>query len=178
MFQSLYRLHQNEDRLQPEAVLTGRGVIVMLLILLSEQVGAEVLSLLSDRYHLPLGLSEINLIVNGGALLLMVLFFGGFFLQNLRSFFREFKAIYLWLPITCYFCATFANIVIQLFLALFRGELDKFVAIRLIHGYKFLEALVTGNHEELVLALQQGGQFLVPLQPVLGIVLQFLTFLT
>ena len=109
MFKSLYRLHQNTDRLQPEAVLTGKGVFVMLMIFLVEQLSAEGLSVLDSLFNLSLGVMEINMIVNCGALLLMILFFGGFFIQNLKTFFKEFKAIYIWLPITCYFCSTLAN---------------------------------------------------------------------
>ena len=124
MFKSLYRLHRNTDRLQPEAVLTGKGVFVMLLLFLAEQLGAECLSLLIGLYDLPLGVMEINVIVNGGVMLLMFLFFGSFFIHNLKTFFSEFKAIYIWLPVACYFCATFANVVIQLLLAIARGELQ------------------------------------------------------
>ena len=124
MFKSLYRMHQNDDRLQPEAVLSGKGAIVMLLIFLGEQLAAEGLSILIGLYHLPLGIMEINMIVNCGALLLMFLFFGGFFWNNLKSFFKEFKAIYIWLPIACYFCSTIANVIIQMILAMVRGELQ------------------------------------------------------
>lgn len=124
MFKSLYRLHQNTDRLQPEAVLTGKGVVVMLLIFLLEQLSAEGISLLISLYNLPLGVMEINMIINCGALLLMILFFGSFFLQSLKNFFKEFKAIYIWLPITCYFCTIMANVVVQLMLALVRGEIQ------------------------------------------------------
>ena len=122
MFKSLYRMHQNSDRLLPEAVLTGKGVFVMLLIFLGEQLGAEAISLLAKLYNLPLGIIGINMIVNVGSLLLMILFFGGFFWNNLKTFFREFKAIYIWLPITCYFCSTIANVIIQMILAFVRGE--------------------------------------------------------
>lgn len=122
MFQSLYRLHQNPGRIQPEAVLTGKGAFAMLMIFLGEQLAAEAIAVLIQLYRLPLGVMEINLIVNGGGLLLMLLVFGGFFLENSKSFFREFKSIYIWLPITCYFCATMANLIIQVVLALVRGE--------------------------------------------------------
>ena len=44
MFKSLYRLHQHLDRRQPEAVLTGRGVLVMLIIFLTEQIMPNPLS--------------------------------------------------------------------------------------------------------------------------------------
>lgn len=123
MFQSLYLLHRHTDRQQPEAVLTGKGVFVMLLLFLAEQLAAECIAVLIRLFNLPLGVMEINVIVNGGALLLIFFFFHGFFIANLKSFFKEFKAIYLWLPLTCYFCSTFANIIIQLFLAIARGEL-------------------------------------------------------
>ena len=93
-------MHRNEDRIQPEAVLTGKGVFVMLLIFLSEQLAAQGISALITLFDLPLGVMEVNLIVNGGAMLLMFFFFGGFFIENLKSFFREFKAIYVWLPLT------------------------------------------------------------------------------
>ena len=96
----------------------------MLLIFLFEQLCAEALSVLISLYELPLGVMEVNMIVNAGALLLMVFFFGGFFWNNLKSFFREFKAIYIWLPITCYFCSTIANVIIQMVLAMVRGELQ------------------------------------------------------
>jgi len=124
MFKSLYRLHQNEGRLQPEAVLNGKGVIVMLLIFLAQQFGAEGIALLADRMGYTLGLMEINMIVDIGALILMVLFFGRFFFENLKNFFKEFKAIYIWLPIVCYFCSTFANVLVNLILGMIRGELQ------------------------------------------------------
>ena len=54
MFKSLYRLHQNTDRLQPEAVLTGKGVFVMLMIFLVEQLSAEGLSVLDSLFNLSL----------------------------------------------------------------------------------------------------------------------------
>ena len=122
MFKSLYRMHQNSDRIQPEAVLTGKGAFVMLLIFLGEQLAAEVISVFTALYSLPLGVMEINMIVNGGAMLLMFLFFGGFFIRNLVNFFKEFKSIYIWLPVACYFGATTANIIIQIMLAVVRGE--------------------------------------------------------
>ena len=117
-------MQRHPDRLQPEAVLSGKGAIVMLTVFFTEQFSAELISLFTGLYDLPIGVMEINMIVNGGALLLMAFFFGGFFIQNLKSFFKEFKAIYIWLPITCYFCTMFANIVIQLMLALLRGEIQ------------------------------------------------------
>ena len=124
MFKSLYRQHQNNVRLQPEAVLTGKGVIVMLLLFLVEQLAAEGLSVLSQLFNLNLGLMEINMIINCGVLLLMFLFFGGFFIENLKNFFREFKAVYIWLPIVCYFCSSIANLIIQIILGLVRGEIQ------------------------------------------------------
>ena len=147
MFKSLYRLHQNTDRLQPEAVLTGKGVFVMLMIFLVEQLSAEGLSVLDSLFNLSLGVMEINMIVNCGALLLMILFFGGFFIQNLKTFFKEFKAIYIWLPITCYFCSTLANIVIQLLLAIVRGELQNTsnneIVMQLLNQYPLPLILLT-----------------------------------
>ena len=101
MFQSLYRLYQNPGRIQPEAVLTGKGAFAMLMIFLGEQLAAEAIAVLIQLYRLPLGVMEINLIVNGGGLLLMLLVFGGFFLENIKSFFR---------------------VIIQVVLALVRGE--------------------------------------------------------
>ena len=122
MFKSLYKLHQNEGRIQPEAVLNFKGVLVMLLIFLAEQFGAEGVALLADRLGYSLGLMEINMIVNGAALLLMILFFGRFFIENIKNFFKEFKAIYIWLPIVCYICSTMANVIVNLVLGLIRGE--------------------------------------------------------
>lgn len=122
MFKSLYRLHQNEGRLLPEAVLTGKGVFVMLLLFFVEQLAAEALALLVNLYELPLGVMEINLIVNGGVLLLMLFFFGGFFWTNLKHFFKDFQMIYLWLPLACYAGTMFLNVIVQMALALIRGE--------------------------------------------------------
>lgn len=147
MFKSLYRMHRNEDRIQPEAVLTGKGVFVMLLIFLSEQLAAQGISALITLFDLPLGVMDVNLIVNGGAMLLMFFFFGGFFIENLKSFFREFKAIYVWLPLTCYFCSTMANVMIQVMLAFVRGEFqntsNNALVIELINKYPLQLLLLT-----------------------------------
>ena len=62
-------------------------------------------------------------------------------------------------------------------LSLFLGEPDEFFAIGLVDGLEFLEALVTGDDEDPVRAGKHLGEFIGVFQPVLGIVLQFLTFL-
>ena len=147
MFKSLYRMHRNTDRMQPEAVLTGKGAVVMLLIFLGEQLAAEGLSILTSLYGLPLGIMEINMIVNGGALVLMFLLFWGFFTENLKTFFKEFKLIYVWLPITCYFCSTIANLIIQIALAFVRGEFqntsNNAIVIKLLYQYPIPLLLLT-----------------------------------
>ena len=74
MFKSLYRMHSNPERVLPEAVLTGKGALVLLIIFLSEQLVASGISVLISLFQLPLGLMEINMIVNGGALLAMIFF--------------------------------------------------------------------------------------------------------
>ena len=147
MFKSLYRMHRNTDRMQPEAVLTGKGAVVMLLIFLGEQLAAEGLSILTSLYGLPLGIMEINMIVNRGALVLMFLLFWGFFTENLKTFFKEFKLIYVWLPITCYFCSTIANLIIQIALAFVRGEFqntsNNAIVIKLLYQYPIPLLLLT-----------------------------------
>jgi Predicted protease of the Abi (CAAX) family len=124
MFKSLYRLHQNEGRIQPEAVLNFKGVLVMILIFLAEQLGADGIAILADRMGYTVGLMELNLMVNAAAMVLLLLFFGRFLLESLKNFFREFKAIYIWLPIACYFCSTLANIIVNLILGMVRGKLQ------------------------------------------------------
>ena len=147
MFKSLYRLHQHLDRRQPEAVLTGRGVLVMLIIFLTEQLGAQALAVVPLYFGLNLGIMEINMIVNGGALLLMFLFFGGFFLENFKNAFKEFKAVYLWLPVACYFCTVIANLIVQMALAIARGEFqttsNNAVVIQLLQQYPVQLILLT-----------------------------------
>ena len=44
-------------------------------------------------------------------------------------------------------------------------------------GFKFLETLVAGNHEQLVRAGKGADKLIGGLQPILGIVFQLLTFL-
>ena len=63
-------------------------------------------------------------------------------------------------------------------LALFLGELDKRFAVGLLDGCEFPEALVTGYNEDVVRSGQKRCKLFGAFQPVLGIVLQFLTFLT
>ena len=62
--------------------------------------------------------------------------------------------------------------------ALFLGKLYECLAVGLIDGCELLEALVAGNNEDLVRTGEHRGELFGILQPVLGIVLQFLTFLT
>ena len=63
------------------------------------------------------------------------------------------------------------------FAASFR-QTQEFVQIRLVDGVKLFEALVTCDDEQVVLAFQQGSQFLGGFQRVLSIVFQLITFLT
>ena len=58
------------------------------------------------------------------------------------------------------------------------SQLQKCIAIRLLRGFKFLETLVAGNDEKVILAFQQVSQLAPGLQLILGIVFQLLTFLT
>lgn len=122
MFKSLYKLKNHEGRIQPEAILTVPGVIVMILIYLLHIVIGESVGLIFYYLNVEIGTLEANLIANGITLALIILFFHGFLFTNLKNFFKEFKAIYIWLPITCYFCSTFANVIIQMVLAMIRGE--------------------------------------------------------
>ena len=56
------------------------------------------------------------------------------------------------------------------------GDLDECLAIGFVDGFKFLETLVAGDDEEIVDTVQYGLEFVFCLQPILGIVFQFLTF--
>ena len=147
MFKSLYRMHSNPERVLPEAVLTGKGALVLLIIFLSEQLVASGISVLISLFQLPLGLMEINMIVNGGALLAMIFFFHDFFIQNIKSFFKEFKSIYLWLPIVSYICSFMANMVVQMILMLVRGELQNTsnneLVMELLYQYPLQLVLLT-----------------------------------
>ena len=58
-----------------------------------------------------------------------------------------------------------------------RGDAQEFLTIRLIDRFKLLETLVAGDDKEVVLALELRRKLVDSLQLVLGVVLQFLTFL-
>ena len=62
-------------------------------------------------------------------------------------------------------------------LALCLGQFHEFAAVRFVHRLKLFEALVTGHDEQLVRARQERRKLFGLFQPVLGIVLQYLTFL-
>ena len=56
-------------------------------------------------------------------------------------------------------------------------QLQKGIAIRFLQAFKFLEALVAGDHEKIVLTLQQVSQLFPGLQLIFGIVFQSITSL-
>ena len=62
-------------------------------------------------------------------------------------------------------------------LALGFGQFHEFAAVRFVHRLKLFEALVTSHDEDLVRFGQERRKLVDLFQPVLGIVLQFLTFL-
>lgn len=127
MFKSLYRIQEHPDRRFGEAVMNGKGAIVIILILLLYQtVIAEGLSYAIWWFNMLMGTNfgvvELNLAVELATISLLVFFFGRFYWVNLKNFFREFKAVYIWAPIACYAIALAGNMVAQMILMLIRGE--------------------------------------------------------
>lgn len=129
MFKSLYRIQQYPDRRFGEAVLNGKGVVVMLLIFISEQfiaLGVNIMLYYINTYFgKNYDVIELNLFTDLATLALMIFFFGRFFWENLRSFFKEFKAVYIAAPILCYIGAMFGNYIVQIILMMIRGSSEQ-----------------------------------------------------
>ena len=63
-------------------------------------------------------------------------------------------------------------------LSMFGGELLERIAIGFIKRFKFLEALVASEHEQVIPALEYGRQLVSRFQLILGIIYQLLTLLS
>lgn len=128
MFSSFYRMQKHDDRRLEEAVLNWKGVFFMLLVVVLQQGLAEGLSYAfnytNTYYGTNFGNMELNLFLDLGTLAMMVFFFGRFYWENLKRLFTEFKAVYLWAPIACYFTAMAGSYVVQILLFLIRGEIQ------------------------------------------------------
>lgn len=129
MFKSVYRNQSHPDRQLDEAVLNWKGVFLMLFIFIGIQflaVGVEqfLIPYVSQQFGVELGMMELNLIVDGVEILLMLLCFARFYGANLKNAFREFKAVYLWGPIACLAFSYVGSIIVQLILTMIRGEIQ------------------------------------------------------
>lgn len=127
MFKSLYRSQSHPDRRLNETVMNGKGVIVTVIILILYQtVIADGLGYALVWFNQVMGTSfgmvELNLAVELFTMALLVFFFGRFYWENLVTFFREFKAVYIWAPLACYAISMAGNMVVQIILMMIRGE--------------------------------------------------------
>lgn len=129
MFKSLYRIQQYPDRRYGEAVLNWKGVIVMILVFVSEQFLAQAISvmitIINANFNRQFDLIELNLFTDLATLGLLIFFFGRFFWENLRAFFKEFKAVYIAAPILCYLGSMFLNYFVQIILMMIRGSAEQ-----------------------------------------------------
>lgn len=129
MFKSLYRNYDHPDHKLSEAVLNWKGVILMLFIFVVMQVAATPISrgvdLLNAQYGMNLDDIDLNLIVEGATLALMLLFFARFYWTNLVNFFRDFKPVYLLAPVAGYACALVGNMLANMLLTFLRGSADQ-----------------------------------------------------
>ena len=127
MFKSLYKTHEHPNRRIGESVLNFKGVIVTLIVyILSNTVllygMGYAIKWLNGNFGTSFGNLELNLAYQLVTMGLLILFIGRFYWDNLKAFFKEFKAIYVWLPIVCYLFAFVGNIVASIILLLIRGE--------------------------------------------------------
>ena len=126
MFKSLYRLQEHPERKLAEAILNWKGVLVMLLLFISEQFIALGMSYaigyLNANFGTNMGLEELNLFTELTVLALMVFFFGRFYWINLRNIFKDFKAVYIGAPILCFIGAYLGEIIVNMVLMMIRGN--------------------------------------------------------
>lgn len=126
MFKSLYRIQQHPDRRFGEAVLNGKGAVVMILLFISEQFIAMgisfVIACINGYFGTNFGSIELNLLTDLVTLALLIFFFGKFFWINMKNLFNEFKAIYIAAPILCYVGSLFCNYIVQIILMIIRGS--------------------------------------------------------
>ncbi|MDD6396570.1 MAG: type II CAAX endopeptidase family protein [Firmicutes bacterium] len=129
MFKSMYKTCEHPDRKIGEAVLNVKGVIVALIIyLLSNSVLLYGMSYLigwvNGSFGTNFGNVELNVAYQLITIALMILFLGRFYWENLKAFFKEFKAVYIWAPIVCYIMIFVGNIAATMLLSLIRGEMQ------------------------------------------------------
>lgn len=128
MFQSLYRIQQYPDRRYGEAVLNWKGAVIMILVWISQQFIAEAVNIMiyfiNANFNRNYGMVELNLFTDLATLGLLIFFFGRFYWENLRAFFKEFKGIYIGAPILCYIGAMFLNYIVQMILYMIRGSAE------------------------------------------------------
>lgn len=126
MFKSLYKTCEHPDRKYGETVLNAKGAIVALLIFIFYQfILAEILSFALSWSNQIMGTNfgtiELNLFLQITTIVIMLFFFGRFYWENLKTFFKEFKAVYIWAPIACYAISLAGNMVVQILLMIIRG---------------------------------------------------------
>lgn len=129
MFKSLYKTHEHSDRRLGEAVLNGKGAIISVVMLLLYQVIlANLLSIgmqwCNDNMGTNFSTVELNTVLQIITIALMLLFFGRFYWDNLKTFFKEFKAVYLWAPVACYALSIAGNMAVQMLLMMIRGSVE------------------------------------------------------
>lgn len=126
MFKSLYKTCEHPDRKYGETVLNAKGAIIALLIFVFYQfVLADILSFALSWSNQSLGTNfgtiELNLFLQIITAVIMLFFFGRFYWENLKTFFKEFKAVYIWAPIACYAMSIAGNMAMQMLLMIIRG---------------------------------------------------------
>lgn len=129
MFKSLYKTHDHPDRQLGEAVLNAKGAIIAVLMLpLYQVVIANLLSFVMQWCNTNMGTNfstvELNTVLQIITIAIMLFFFGRFYWENLKTFFKEFKAVYIWAPIVCYIMIFVGNIAATMLLSLIRGEMQ------------------------------------------------------
>lgn len=125
----MYKTCEHPDRKIGEAVLNVKGVIVSLIIyLLSETVLlyglGYIIRWVNDSFGTNFGNVELNVAYQLITIVLLVVFLGRFYWENLKAFFKEFKAVYVWAPIVCYILAFFGNIIANVLLTIIRGDVS------------------------------------------------------
>lgn len=129
MFKSLYKTHDHPDRQLGEAVLNAKGAIIAVLMLpLYQVVIANLLSFAMQWCNTKIGTNfgtvELNTVLQIITIAIMLFFFGRFYWENLKTFFKEFKAVYIWAPIACYAITMAGNMAVQMILMIIRGGVE------------------------------------------------------
>ncbi len=129
MFKSLFKTYEHSDRRLGEAVLNAKGAIIAVIIyILSQTVIGEVLVYAmgwsNENMGTNFGSVELNLVLQLITTALLLFFLARFYWENLKTFFKEFKLVYLWAPIACYVISLAGNMAVQMLLFLIRGNIE------------------------------------------------------